>query len=134
MKNLNIYCMALNSSNLETIKKLSYIPVGLKNKDFSSESSFLNTLNVWCNDQVTAKNLSKFDASIIGAKKMNGSPVYLEDILDSTVPDLSKDIYGLYVPSDQVLKRTKYSWFAQLSAEDVLTSNTTFTKLLMASY
>ena len=104
------------------------------NKDFSNESSFLNALNVWCNDQVTAKNMSKVDASIIGAKKMNGSPVHLEDILDSTVPDLSKDIYGLYVPVDQVLKRTKYSWFAQLSAEDVLASNTAFTKLLMSSY
>ena len=44
MKNLNIYCMALNSSNLETIKKLSYIPVGLKNKDFSSEWLRDNTL------------------------------------------------------------------------------------------
>ena len=36
--------MALNSSNLETIKKLRYIPVGLKNKDFSNEWLRDNTL------------------------------------------------------------------------------------------
>ena len=36
--------MALNNSNLETIKKLRYIPVGLKNKDFSNEWLRDNTL------------------------------------------------------------------------------------------
>ena len=29
--------MALENSNLDTIKNLKYIPVGLKNKNFSSE-------------------------------------------------------------------------------------------------
>ncbi len=37
MKKLSIYCMALNNENLSTIKNLNYIPVGLKNKNFSSE-------------------------------------------------------------------------------------------------
>ena len=36
--------MALNNSNLKTIKKLKYIPVGLKNDDFSSEWLRDNTL------------------------------------------------------------------------------------------
>ena len=35
MKNLKIYCGCLNNSNLSQIKKLKYIPVGLKNKNFS---------------------------------------------------------------------------------------------------
>lgn len=104
------------------------------NKDFTNESTFLNTLNIWCNNQVASNNISKFDAAVIGVKKTNGSPVYLEDILNTTVPELNTDGYGLYVPSDQVLKRTKYSWFAQMSAEEVLASNTVFTKLLLASY
>jgi len=37
MKKLSIYCMALKNENLETIKSLNYIPVGLKNNDFSNE-------------------------------------------------------------------------------------------------
>ena len=31
MTKLSMYCMALNNDNLETIKSLNYIPVGLKN-------------------------------------------------------------------------------------------------------
>ena len=37
MTKLSMYCMALQNENLETIKNLNYIPVGLKNNDFSEE-------------------------------------------------------------------------------------------------
>ena len=36
--------MALENSNLELIKKMGYIPVGLKNKNFSDEWLRDNTL------------------------------------------------------------------------------------------
>lgn len=35
MEKLSIYCMALNNNNLDIIKSLNYIPVGLKNKNYS---------------------------------------------------------------------------------------------------
>ena len=44
MKNLKIYCGCLNNSNLSQIKKLKYIPVGLKNNNFSKEWLRDNTL------------------------------------------------------------------------------------------
>jgi len=51
MKNLEIYCMCLNNSNLSQIKKLRYKPVGLKNNDFSIEWIRDNTLQ-----NITKKN------------------------------------------------------------------------------
>ena len=44
-----MYCMALNNENLETIKNLNYIPVGLKNENFSDD---------WLRDN-TKDNISK---------------------------------------------------------------------------
>ena len=44
MHNLKIFCMCLDNSYLETVKKLNYIPVGLKNKNFSDEWLLDNTL------------------------------------------------------------------------------------------
>ena len=49
MSNLKIYCMSLYNSNYNIIKSLGYIPVGLKNTDFSSE---------WLRDN-TLKNISE---------------------------------------------------------------------------
>jgi len=49
MDNLKIYCSCLQNTNLEIIKNLNYIPVGLKNNDFSKE---------WLRDN-TKKNISE---------------------------------------------------------------------------
>ena len=50
MDNLKIYCMCLENNYLDIVKKLNYIPVGLKNKNFSNynqislNTKFSNTL------------------------------------------------------------------------------------------
>jgi hypothetical protein len=51
MKKLSIYCMALKNENLKTIKSLNYIPVGLKNNNFSNEWLRDNT-----KDNISQKN------------------------------------------------------------------------------
>ena len=45
MDNLKIYCMCIEDSYLKTVQKLNYVPVGLKNKNFSNEWLLDNTLN-----------------------------------------------------------------------------------------
>ena len=51
MDELSIYCMSINDSNLNTIKNLNYIPVGLKNDNFSKEWVRDNT-----GDNISNKN------------------------------------------------------------------------------
>jgi hypothetical protein len=43
MKNLTMYCISLKPNHLEKIKQIGYIPVGLGNKNFSSEWTKDNT-------------------------------------------------------------------------------------------
>ena len=54
--------MALNNENLKTIKSLNYIPVGLKNENFSND---------WLRDN-TKDNISKKNPYFNIKKKMNG--------------------------------------------------------------
>ena len=51
MDKLKIYCMCLNNDYLNIVKKLNYIPVGLKNQNFSNEWMRDNTL-----DNIAFKN------------------------------------------------------------------------------
>ena len=44
MDNLKIYCMCLDNNYLKIVKKLSYVPVGLKNNNFSKECILDNSL------------------------------------------------------------------------------------------
>ena len=51
MHNLKIFCMCLENNYLDRVKELNYIPVGLKNKNFSKGWLLDNTL-----DNISEKN------------------------------------------------------------------------------
>ena len=51
MTSLKMYCFSLENSNLEKIKKINYIPVGLGKKSFDKEWIRDNT-----NDHISEKN------------------------------------------------------------------------------
>jgi len=44
MHNLKVYCMCIDNDYLDVVKKLNYVPVGLKNNNFSDEWLLENTL------------------------------------------------------------------------------------------
>ena len=46
MDNLKIYCMCLDNDYLKVVKKLNYIPVGLKNKNFSKSLFLIELLMI----------------------------------------------------------------------------------------
>ena len=70
-------------------------------------------------------------ADLIGAKDMNGKPVTLDMLMSNNFLNLSGQVQGLYIPADEILKRTAYQWFARLSAQQALSSDTTIGKYLL---
>jgi hypothetical protein len=47
--------------------------------------------------------------------------------------DLSPSVYGIYIPADELLRRTKYQWFAVMPAEELLNTSPIIVKYLKAS-
>jgi hypothetical protein len=47
--------------------------------------------------------------------------------------NLSTESYGLYIPADDILNRTKFQWFAVMPSEQILKSNMIVSKYLMAA-
>ena len=45
--------------------------------------------------------------------------VVVDDLLNATYIDFDKDLYGLYLPKEEILKRTKYNWFSRLSRQQI---------------
>ena len=74
------------------------------------------------------------DGAKIGLKKVSGEPVLLQDLIESTSVALPRDIYGVYVPRDEVLRRPKFEWFARLSPTQILESPMAFSKLVHEFY
>lgn len=69
--------------------------------------------------------------SLLGMADASGSPVTLDRLMGSSFVKISPDAYGVYIPEEQLLRSTKYQWFARLSVEQVLESNTMAGKLIL---
>ena len=93
---------------------------------------FTGETDNWLYDQVKQKNIMPLDAIYFGTKLMDNKPVLIDNLLDDDDDfNLPCSAYGLYIPSNEILKRTNFQWFARLSAEQVLESNTVIARQLL---
>ena len=95
--------------------------------DFTGE-----TTRWWMAKQATTPTaVSVIPAEELGVKTTTNKPVLIEELLaDRDVP-LSPTTAGIYIPEQDILKRSKFQWFARLSPKQVLESHTLIGKYLI---
>ena len=102
--------------------------------DYTNEMEFTGETDKWLYEHVRKKEVMSLDVIYFGAKMTNGKPVLLDHLLsDDDDFELPKGEYGVYVPSEKLLLRTNLQWFARLSPEQVLQSNTVIARYLLLS-
>lgn len=100
--------------------------------DFTSESVFLGDFNRWTNSRTREINI--IDGKLIGTKTLNDEPILIDDLLSNNYIDLYAKTYGIWIPSEQILNRRHYEWYARLSPRQVLESEVILSKyILLAS-
>ena len=97
--------------------------------DFTDASEFLGTAQMWCYKQYEGNRMTMIDGKYIGVKTVDGRPVSVDDLLGNTDVDFYPTMFGIYIPSERIINRTKYQWFPRMSVDQILRSN-----LLIASY
>ena len=118
--------MACKPNNL-TIQNLNNYLTVLNSKDLTLEQDFLGKVNLWLqqNDVIMISGIS------LGIQKIDSSLVSVEELIGSTYIELDPNAYGLYVPWDKLLNRVNLQWFARLSPEQVLKSDTIIGKHIL---
>jgi hypothetical protein len=109
---------------------ISYLEVN-SSTDFTAESHFTGAMSRWCFDKINSGEMNMVPADMLGAKDTKGKTVTLEILMSNNFLNLSDRVQGLYIPADDILKRTAYQWFARLSARQALESDTTVGKYLL---
>jgi len=99
--------------------------------DYTNQLDFTGEFNRVCYEMVLDGKVSVVCGSKIGVKKENGNPLAIEEMMGDTYIDMPNNMCGLYIPSDKILKRIKFQWFARLSANQALSSNTMIGKYLL---
>ena len=103
----------------------------LISQDYTNQMDFTGAIDRICYKMILDGKISVICGSKIGVKKNNGEPIAIEELMGDTYVDMPCGMRGLYVPADKILKRTKYQWFARLSAGQALESNTMIGKYLL---
>jgi hypothetical protein len=105
----------------------------MNSTDYTDESNFLGAYGRWCNEKIVNGVMNLLRADKLGMKDTLGKPVTIERLMGNTYIDLPGTVKGLYIPADEILKRSAFQWFARLSAKQALASDTIISKYLVIS-
>jgi hypothetical protein len=128
----DIYFCGATKEN-PTIYKLIDFMQRIISTDTTSQSVFLGDFNRWCEARVNENKINIISGLDIGIKNIEEEPIKLEDLISQNYLKLYPNTYGIYIPSNEILKRRKYEWFARLSEKQVLESDTIIGKYLLLS-
>ena len=114
------------------IKSLIQELEALSSMDYTSEMDFLGEANRLLFKKCQRGEIKIVGGEFFGTKDENNKPVYIDNLLSSSyIPYDKKSLRAIYVPADEILKRTKYEWFARLSPQQVLKSDAIITKYML---
>ena len=112
-------CNKDNAIMLDYINMLEY----LISTDYTNTMDFRDSINNWCSSRIISNNINIISGKKIGIKTTNNTPMLVEDLLGSSIINIAKFAHGILIPSDTILKRTKYEWFLRMSIGQILKSH-----------
>lgn len=129
----NIYFFGAKKNN-DTIKELiEFVKANNREPHFTSETEFLGDLSMFALSLYLEQKINLIDGKMVGVKTMNKKPICIDELLGDGYLEIDPNNYGIYIPDDEILNRTHYSWFSVLSKKELLSSNITAIKYIIAS-
>jgi len=114
------------------IKSLIQSLQALTAQDYTSEMDFLGEANRLLFEKCQSGKMKIVGGEFLGTKDINNKPVYIDNLLgNSYIQYDEQSLYGIYIPADEILQRTKYEWFARLSPQQVLSSDAIIAKYIL---
>ena len=89
--------------------------------DNTAENKFLGNFDRWANKR---GEITKIDGREIGTKTMDDRQILVDDLMSNNYINFYKQMYGILIPAEELMKRHKFEWFTRSSAKQVLESNT----------
>ncbi len=124
--------MGCSKDNQIMAKLINHIEI-LISQDYTDEVEFNGKIQQKCNDLFITGEAGCISASQLGVKTDKGEIVTIEDLFGNSFIKFTPKLYGVYIPADEILKRTNYEWFARMNPEQILQSNTIVGKLLLTN-
>ena len=111
---------------------IEYLDNLVKN-EYTSEYVFVGNINNYLINQFRQNKIGKINAEYLGIKDKNNNQIYIKNLLENSFIEFNDKAYGLFIPNDDIMKRTEYNWFCYISILDILNSKFMLAKLLITN-
>jgi hypothetical protein len=129
----NIYFVGSNKNDSVILDLIKYLKQRNQSPHFTSQIEFLGDTSQWLIKSIRNQKMNLVGGETIGIKTSKRKQILLENLMEEQYLDLDKNCYGIYIPADEILKRTKYQWFAVLDKAEIMQSNLAIVKYMKSS-
>ena len=130
----DMYFMGAKKEN-STVEELIHFMERTMSTDNTAQLDFLGEFNRWCNSRIYKdKTINLIEGKEVGIKTINNENILIEHLLGNAPITFYEGMFGIYIPADNILKRTKYEWFARLSVKQLLETEATVVKYFNSFY
>jgi len=127
------YFMGANKNDHVMSEMVEYIKHTQRSGHISSETDVMGALSKKCSELIANNQMNLVGGERIGIKTNDKKPVLLEDLLEEAHLDLYHGIVGIYIPGNEIIKRSKYQWFSVMPIDQLTETNMIIVKYLLAS-
>lgn len=117
----------------ETVRELCNFIQRTSSHDYTADVRFLGDYDKWCKQRIESGTINMIEGVEIGTKTIDERQVIVDDLMSNYYLDLYQGTYGVLIPSEEILNRTKFEWFARLSPKQVLESDTIIGNYILLS-
>lgn len=94
-------------------------------KDTTNESIYFTE------ELLRKMNIPFIEPKMFGCKNKNDELILLDHLMQDQYIELNEKHIGIYIPHNELLRRTNYNWFVYLKNEDVLESQIFLSKYML---
>jgi len=128
--NLN-FCGA--PKECETVRELCNFIQRTASHDYTADTKFLGEYDKWSKERIQCGKINMIEGVEIGTKTVDEKQIIVDDLMSNNYLDLYQGTYGILIPSEEILNRNKFEWFARLSPKQVMESDTIIGNYILLS-
>lgn len=96
--------------------------------DYTDASVFIGKINNWCRKN---PNVYLVPAHKLGTGDKNDNAVLVDNLLERDYIPYAQNMYGIWIPHEEIVNRLQYEWFCRMSKEQVLNGNIILSKYIL---
>ena len=117
----------------ETVRELCNFIQRTASHDYTADTKFLGDYDKWCKQRIENGKINMIEGVEIGTKTIDEKQIIVDDLMSNNYLDLYQGTYGILIPSEEILNRNKFEWFARLSPKQVMESDTIIGNYILLS-